>query len=321
MEMDSIIRYASAQSVMRDSVDWSRISLALDSIFAKDGLIPATQHLLRELRDFHGKVWVDNTPYYGLTKPWTPTSMKIDTVLLQRFFRNQIPIHSARLKKRIGYIQVPGLAFGPQDSMHARIIRESMKSVVRKGKVRGWIVDLRLNGGGTMFPMLAGLEALLGNETELGSFRHKDTGYKDPWRLRQGEVYIGETQITDYDLQKKLGPALLMDHLPVAVLISAATASSGEVTAIAFKNRPLTRFFGEDTAGYTTTVSWQPISERVVLQLTTSYYADRHDQVFQGIPVPPDEYTAGGEDFEQIAKDRTVLRAIAWLRTQRGQRD
>ena len=315
-EWDSIFNYAQGHSVLRDSVDWAALRPALDSVCASQGLIPAAQGLLRALRDFHGKIWVDNVPHYGQTKDWTPTSMQLDTSLLHKLFRNELPVYARRLPGRIGYIRVPGITFGDQDSVNARIIRQAMEVVQKGGQLRGWIVDLRLNGGGTMFPMLAGLGALLGDSLEIGSFIHPDAGYKDAWTLRQGEVFVGEYQVTDYGLWQKLGVPRPLTDVPVAVMISAATASSGEVTAIAFRNRPRTRFFGEDTAGYTTAVSWLPMSEKVVLQLTESYYADRLENVFPGTPVSPDEHFKGGENFQQLAKDQMINRAVEWLKGQ-----
>jgi len=315
-EWDSIFNYARSHSVLRDSVDWAALRPALDSVCASQGLIPAAQQLLRALRDFHGRIWVDNVPHYGPAKPWTPTYMQLDTGLLQKLFRNELSVHAQRLPGRIGYIRVPGITFGERDSVNAVIIRQAMECVQKGSPLRGWIVDLRLNGGGTMFPMLAGLGALLGDSLEIGSFIHPDAGYKDAWTLRQGEVFIGESQITDYGLWQKLGVPRPLADVPVAVMISAATASSGEVTALAFRNRPRSRIFGEDTAGYTTTVSWQPISERVVLQLTESYYADRLENVFPGTPISPDEHFKGGENFKQLTKDQMIRRAMEWLKGQ-----
>ncbi|MBE2207270.1 MAG: hypothetical protein IAE84_06775 [Saprospiraceae bacterium] len=315
-EWDSIFNYAQGHSVLRDSVNWAALRPTLDSVCASEGLIPATKRLLHELRDFHGKIWVDNMPHHGPAKPWSPTSMRLDTTLMGKLFRNEFPVFAQRLPGRIGYIRVPGITFGERDSINARIIRQAMEGVQKGVKLRGWIVDLRLNGGGTMFPMLAGLGALLGDSTEIGSFIHPDAGYKEAWTLRQGEVFVGEYQVTDYGLWQKMGIPRSLSSLPVAVMISAATASSGEVTALAFRNRPRTRFFGEDTAGYTTAVSWQPISDQVVLQLTESYYADRLENVFPGTPVLPDERCDGGENFYQITKDQMIQRALEWLKKQ-----
>lgn len=312
-EWDSIFNYARSRSVLRDSVNWDVLRPALDAVCASQGLIPAAQGLLHALRDFHGKIWVDHVPHYGPLKPWTPTSMQLDTGLLQKLFRNELSVYARRLPGRIGYIRVPGITFGDRDSVNARIIRQALEGVQKGGRLRGWIVDLRLNGGGTMFPMLAGLGALLGDSLEIGSFIHPGAGYKEAWTLRRGEVFIGEHQITQYGLWQKMGIPHPLSDIPVAVMISAATASSGEVTALAFRNRPRTRFFGEDTAGYTTTVSWQPISERVVLQLTESYYADRLENVFPGTPIPPDERFEGGENFNQLTKDQMIRRAMEWL--------
>src|SRR5690606_1433128 len=61
---------------------------------------------------------------------------------------------------RYGYIRVPprgGTATALADSLHTAV-----RSLEAKGAC-GWIVDLRGNGGGNMWPMLDGIGPLLGD--------------------------------------------------------------------------------------------------------------------------------------------------------------
>jgi C-terminal processing protease CtpA/Prc len=90
----------------------------------------------------------------------------------------------------------------------------------------------------------------------------------------------------------------------VAVLTDGNVASSGEATAIAFKGRPNTRFFGAATCGLST--ANEPFMvDGATLTLTVSTIADRN-KVAYGDTLPPDE----------VIMDNTELlnRAISWIR-------
>lgn len=61
---------------------------------------------------------------------------------------------------RYGYIRIPqrgGAAIALADSLHDAV------RVLAEGGACGWVVDLRGNGGGNMWPMLAGIGPLLGD--------------------------------------------------------------------------------------------------------------------------------------------------------------
>jgi C-terminal processing protease CtpA/Prc len=127
----------------------------------------------------------------------------------------------------------------------------------------GWIVDLRHNTGGNAYPMLAGLQALLGDET---------CGYL-VYPRRQAENAVHSQPIKK---QRPQLPAAAPTPLRVAVLLDSLTGSSGELVAIAFKGLPNTRFFGQPSAGYTTATQHFKLSDGTYLVLTTGYMTDRH---------------------------------------------
>ncbi|MEZ4828874.1 MAG: S41 family peptidase [Bacteroidia bacterium] len=309
--LDSIITLAKNTAARRDSINWKRLEPKLDSVHQEAGIAEAGKLLLKELNDFHGRIWVNQVPYNGIIHPWKTSTMVFDSLILDQYRNNRIQVIGKLLFGKYGYIQVPGLLMSQADSLHARQIRQAIIDIAEKHHPEGWIVDLRLNGGGTMYPMLTGLSDFYG-DTKVGAFADRVTGLQQDWILKNSDLYFGEWQATDYHLSSQ-SQGLRLDTVPVVVLISAATSSSGELTAITFKNRPKTRFMGEETAGYTTTVSWQPVAENIVIQLTVSYYADRMGNMYEGTSVIPDEYLEGGDNFYDLEKDRKVLRAVEWL--------
>lgn len=308
--LDTIVQLAQENSVMRDSVDWDEITATMVAMHDTGGLVPATKFMLKELNDFHGRIWVDGVPHNGVIHSWLPSTMVWDSVFREQHYRFELPIYSTTIRKRYGYIRIPGLKFGESDSLHAHQIREQIWQLAKRKKLKGMIVDLRMNGGGTMYPMLSGVTDLLGTDT-LGAFVNPATG-SIPWTLRNHEVCIGVQQVYDYDMAA-MGDGPDLTDLPVVVLQSGATASSGEVLTLAFRNRPKTYAIGEPTAGYTTGTSWEPLSEAVVLQLTMSYYADRTGEVFRGDYIYPDEQIEGGDNFRDLSQDAKVIRAMEWI--------
>lgn len=71
---------------------------------------------------------------------------------------------------RVGYLNVPGFAFtnAERGAAFSKALRNHLETQAAAGAC-GWIVDLRGNTGGNMYPMIQGLSGLLGGET-LGYF-------------------------------------------------------------------------------------------------------------------------------------------------------
>jgi len=171
----------------------------------------------------------------------------------------------------------------------------------------GWVVDLRRNSGGAMWPMLAGIGPLLG-EAQAGAFVTPD-GQRAPWFYIDGRAGYGDS------VQTEIASALVYPPLdplpPVAVLTGRMTCSSGEAIAVAFRGRPDTRSFGLETAGLTTANDEFPLNNGAWLLLTVSRFADRTGKVYGG-PIVPDEVVNPPETWP----DPVLEAAAAWLLSQ-----
>lgn len=67
------------------------------------------------------------------------------------------------LEGDIGYLSAPAvIGDGPTLSRYATDLHEAMREIARVSAVCGWVVDLRLNTGGYLPPMILGLGPLLG---------------------------------------------------------------------------------------------------------------------------------------------------------------
>lgn len=177
----------------------------------------------------------------------------------------------------------------------------------------GYVVDVRGNTGGNIWPMLGGVSALLGDEVvQYGIDRDGQRALV--FHLRQGAALITregkETEMLRVPGWRAL-PGL--DQRPVAVLTDDASASSGEGIAIAFHGRPHTRSFGQTTYGSATSNQNFELAG-VGLFVTTHEMADRQGTVFPR-GVAPDVAAPTGPAATQ--GDDPVLRAAqAWLASQ-----
>lgn len=175
-------------------------------------------------------------------------------------------------------------------------------------KPDGWLVDLRGNGGGNMWPMLAGIAAVLG-EGDLGSFQSPGGG-ASTWFLKDGQVTQREGG-TETGQSRIPGSPVSNSHLPwVAVLLDRGTASSGEAVAISFAGRPRARSFGEHTAGFSTANHNVPLPDGALLLLCSSVEADRTGRPYPdgidpdvALPVPESRPAEDADAVIQAAED------------------
>jgi carboxyl-terminal processing protease len=175
----------------------------------------------------------------------------------------------------------------------------------------GWVVDLRGNVGGNMWPMLAGIGPVAGEGDHLGEFFNTD-GHS-VWRYRDGVA----SEVADNGKEDRYpavagAPYKLAGTPNVAVLIDGGTGSSGEAIAIAFKGRPKTRFFGAHTEGASTVNDVVGLSDGAAMWLTIGVDADRTGkQYIAGFD--PDEAIRGRDRVVPDAEDPVVQGALRWL--------
>ena len=213
---------------------------------------------------------------------------------------------------RFGYLHVPqrgGAAVPLADSLHSAIGR------MREQGVCGWVVDVRANGGGNMWPMLAGVGPLLG-DTIVGSFGTGPSAQR--WYYKAGSSGIVRADGTLEAASRVTVPVVEMLSVlqPVAVLMDSGTGSSGEAVAVAFRGRPATRSFGTPTAGFATVNRGLRLSDGANMVVTVGYYADRAGTVY-GDRLTPDVRVRLPVGWPSPT-DAVASAAIQWLQSQQG---
>lgn len=271
-----------AQSLGRDSLDWPQIRAEAMRRAAGAQTVEGTHDAIRaalaELGDGHSF-------FLPARQPWAAR-------VLGALNPRAAP-EGRRVSARVGYVSVPGFG-GANPHEFAQAITGAMASADGP-QVCGWIVDVRGNGGGNMWPMLAGLAPLLG-DGPFGYFVSHDSA-RAKWEI-PGAAALRATAGLEHPR-----PA-------VAVLQGPRTTSSGEAVVVAFRGRPDVRTFGQPTRGLSTSNVTNVLADGSRLNVTNAVFADRTGRLYGGT-IPPDQETPASMPEEQL-----VRVAAAWLEQQ-----
>jgi carboxyl-terminal processing protease len=206
----------------------------------------------------------------------------------------------------VGYLLLPPANFGEDyPQRYADTALEIIREIDGQPAC-GWVIDLRDNTGGNMWPMLAAVEPLLG-EREVGAFVDEADGIRQAWILREGQSIRGEdvvTSATDYDLQQ--------ENPPVAIITGRMTASSGEAVIVAFRGREDTRSFGEPTRGVPTANVSEIMPDGAALAVTVALMADRTGQTYDGA-IEPDQPVDRTRVRHPPEDDNALQASLTWL--------
>ncbi|MEV0906930.1 S41 family peptidase [Streptomyces hokutonensis] len=207
------------------------------------------------------------------------------------------------LKNGIGYLSLPG-ARGSQEA-YDKYVQRGRAAVAKADEngACGWVVDLRSETGGGMWPVLAVVGPILG-DGKVGMFVDAD-GKKYTWSIKNGAPYEDGKSQGWSDARP-----VVRSSPPVAVLTGQGTASAGEAIVVAFRGRPKTRSFGEPTRGVPTGNKAYRLSDTALINLTEAKDADRTGRTYDEA-IPPDEEIARNPLAR--ARDDVLRAAQDWL--------
>jgi len=282
----------------RDSVKWPKVReralLMISGQTTYAGCYATIRYALGKLKDNHSFLMAATA-----SSQWSQPDAEA--------FRKMPLTTGEMLDDKIACLKMPAVSSGSEalNTWFADQLHKLLDSLDRM-QPQGWILDLRDNGGGNCWPMLAGIGPLLG-EGICGYFAVPGGAKPEAWFYRKGAAGIGKSAITKvsrkpYKLRQK--------QAPVAVLTGPRTGSSGEVVTVAFRKRPNTRSFGEPTAGLSTGNANYSLRDGAQIFLATSIYADR-EGVPYGSKIVPDEPVAPQAAAE--GKDAALEAAKKWL--------
>ncbi|KIX22677.1 hypothetical protein SY27_02310 [Flavobacterium sp. 316] len=209
-----------------------------------------------------------------------------------------LPIFSDEITPNdIGYIRIP-FCIGAENEYNNYItkIREKIEKQSQK-ELKGWVIDLRGNFGGNMWPMLLAIEPLIGNGT-LGYFIDANNNNK-AWKIIKGKAYIEDQLIMETTINSKEN----LNNQFLAILTDNQTASSGEAITVALKSRENSKSFGKPTFGVSTGCVSHQLSDGSIINLAESSFADRKMTKYGSSILP---------DFE-IEENQALKAGIEWI--------
>ena len=176
-------------------------------------------------------------------------------------------------------------------SKMAQPYAEKVITALKERFCKGVVVDLRGNIGGDMGPMIAALSPLL-PDGQMLFFNIR--GRLQPVILKEGRTSGGGSPMNVESFKVK--------DIPIAVLQDSLTASSGEMTLIAFRGLANVKTFGSPTAGYCSCNTSFTLYDGAVMQLTTGVVQARTGEEFCEDPILPD-----------VSTDNPVDVAKSWI--------
>ena len=253
-------------SINKYKVDWETLyAQTLEA--AKDaktirGTYPAINKAVAKVRDGHSR-FLPKEVFDAHNVGYRSTGQKL-------------PVPSGHMiDNKYAFILVPG--FGSFDKEEQLLYADSLQMIIQKldtSNPKGWIIDIRLNDGGNLHPMLAGLAPILGEGQYLGWQSADSTVRYDS--IQNG--VIQEISGAKHSIATRY--IIKNTKAPVSILVSNRTASSAEMVAGAFIGRPRTKLIGTYTGGLTTNNELYKLSDGSYLNLTVSNMVDRTGKIY-----------------------------------------
>jgi C-terminal processing protease CtpA/Prc len=304
--LDTTIRIMRREAVRSGDVKWNKLSR---EVYREAGRVKSVKEggylftrLFDELHDVHGVFLYKDTVFRSSSRP--QHADQINEVTLEALKKGP-RIITRMLQGNVAYINVPFI--NVQDSAGvtamANRLNDSVLSLLKQTP-SGLVIDLRLNQGGNMFPMIAGLRSLFGNETVSGGWTYEK--HEEP-----GTYFSNDSLISDY-YKIRLNRMATFKDLPVAVLIGPSTASAGECTAAALTFRGNSVLIGEPSMGLTTINNGYRLDSDIGFNLSIGYITDGNGNRLEDY-IRPDIQVMNGDNFADLENDGKINAAKDWI--------
>ncbi|WP_254709084.1 S41 family peptidase [Streptomyces lunaelactis] len=305
-------------------IDWhavrDRYRPQVDAHTTDAELFAVLREMVAPLHDAHVAVIAGETGSFGAVRPGTemPTEemdAKVSAYIEKRDLRG------GKLRQfaggRIGYAELPGgqgylriTGFGgyteAQDfAANSAVLKETLDTIFTQAstaRLRGLIIDLRINGGGSDS---LGLQ-LAGRFTDSPYFAYAKRARNDP---------ADASRFTRPQPQYVQPAAAPRYTGPIAVLTGGSTISAGETFTQALMDRPgRTVRIGQNTQGVFSDVMERELPGGWQAVLPNEEFLTRSGQTFDGLGIPPQLREPVFTD-EEFAKNRDSAfdRAVAVL--------
>jgi carboxyl-terminal processing protease len=170
----------------------------------------------------------------------------------------------SRVEGDVGYLRVISFTEKTYDDLEAAILK--IKEEVPADKLKGYVLDLRLNPGGLLDQAINVSDAF----------------------LERGEVVSTRGRNEDETRRFNASPGDLTDGKPVVVMINGGSASASEIVAGALQDLRRATVLGTRSFGKGSVQTIIPMGDAGALRLTTALYYTPSGKSIQGTGITPD---------------------------------
>ncbi|WP_454852795.1 S41 family peptidase [Rhizobium binxianense] len=170
----------------------------------------------------------------------------------------------SRIEDDVGYLRVISFTEKTYPDLEKAI--QKIKATVPADKLKGYVLDLRLNPGGLLDQAINVSDAF----------------------LQRGEVVSTRGRNPDETRRFNAGPGDLTDGKPLIVLINGGSASASEIVAGALQDLRRATVLGTRSFGKGSVQTIIPLGENGALRLTTALYYTPSGRSIQGTGITPD---------------------------------
>jgi carboxyl-terminal processing protease len=193
-----------------------------------------------------------------------------------------------RVENDVGYMKITSFTEKTFDDLQNAI--DTIKKQIPADKLKGYVLDLRLNPGGLLDQAVSVSDAFL-DRGEIVSTRGRDP--KD---------------VSRFDSR----PGDLIDGKPLIVLTNGGSASASEIVAGALQDQRRATVLGTQSFGKGSVQTIIPLGENGALRLTTALYYTPSGKSIQGKGITPDIKVE--EPVPEDLKGRDVTRGESDLK-------
>lgn len=169
-----------------------------------------------------------------------------------------------RVENDVGYMKITSFTEKTYDDLQKAI--EQIKTQVPADKLKGYVLDLRLNPGGLLDQAVSVSDTFL-DRGEIVSTRGREA-----------------RDISRFDAR----PGDMIDGKPLIVLVNGGSASASEIVAGALQDHRRATVLGSQSFGKGSVQTIIPLAENGALRLTTALYFTPAGKSIQGKGITPD---------------------------------
>ncbi len=169
-----------------------------------------------------------------------------------------------RVENDVGYMKITSFTEKTYDDLQKAI--EQIKTQVPGDKLKGYVLDLRLNPGGLLDQAVSVSDTFL-DRGEIVSTRGRES-----------------RDISRFDAR----PGDMIDGKPLIVLVNGGSASASEIVAGALQDHRRATVLGSQSFGKGSVQTIIPLAENGALRLTTALYYTPAGKSIQGKGITPD---------------------------------